>query len=40
LCDRLNYVDHDAETVELIFLPGLVVPPELAELAVEDGAGE
>jgi hypothetical protein len=35
-----NYVDHDAQTVELIFLPGLVVPPELTALAVEDGAGE
>jgi len=35
-----NDVDHDAEAVELVFLPGLVVPPQLAALAVEDGAGQ
>ena len=33
-------VDHDAEAVELVFLPDLVVPPQLAALAVEDGAGQ
>jgi hypothetical protein len=31
-----DYVDHDAEAVELVFLPDLVVPPDLAALAVED----
>ena len=30
-------VDHDAEAVELVFLPDLVVPPQLAAVAVEDG---
>ena len=35
-----NDVDHDAEAVELVFLPDLVVPPQLAALAVEDGAGQ
>jgi len=33
-------VDHDAEAVELVFLPDLVVPPQLAALAVEDSAGQ
>jgi len=33
-------VDHDAEAVELVFLPGLLVLPQLAALAVEDGAGQ
>ena len=33
-------VDHDAEAVELVFLPGLVVLPELAALPVEDVAGQ
>jgi hypothetical protein len=35
-----NNVDHDAEAVELVFLSDLVAPPELAALAVEDGAGQ
>ena len=35
-----DYVDHDAEAAELVFLPGLVVLAELAPLAVEDVAGE
>ena len=35
-----DYVDHDAEAVELVFLPDLVVPPDLAALAVEDVPGE
>jgi hypothetical protein len=35
-----DYVDHDAEAVELVFLPDLVVPPDLAALAVEDIPGE
>ena len=33
-------VDHDAQAVELVFLPDLVVPPDLAALAVEDIPGE
>jgi len=33
-------VDHDAEAVELVFLPGLVVLAELAALPVEDVAGQ
>ena len=33
-------VDHDAEAVELIFLPDLVVLTELAALPVEDVAGQ
>lgn len=35
-----NYVDHEAEGVELVFLPDLVVLAELAALAVEDIAGQ
>lgn len=35
-----NNVDHDAEAAELVFLPGLVVPPQLATPTVEDVAGE
>ena len=41
--DRLpedDDVDHDAEAVELVFLPGLVVLAELAALPVEDVAGQ
>ena len=40
--DRLpedDDVDHDAEAVELVFLPDLVVLAELAALPVEDVAG-
>jgi hypothetical protein len=29
-------VDYDAETVELILLPNLVLAPELASVAMED----
>ena len=41
--DRLpedDDVDHDAEAVELVFLPGLVVLAELAALPVKDVAGQ
>jgi len=41
--DRLpedDDVDHDAEAVELVFLPDLVVLAELAALPVEDVAGQ
>lgn len=41
--DRLpedDDVDRDAEAVELVFLPDLVMPAELAALPVEDVAGQ
>jgi hypothetical protein len=34
VCHSTMNVDHDAQAVELVFLPDLVVPPELAALAV------
>ena len=37
---QYDHVEHQAERTELVFLPLAVVLPQLASLAVEDGAGD